>query len=395
MIPAIKFKLHRGRVGRAVVVIAGAMALTNVVPIDTAGAASVGAHHSFLGGPWELVVKMGLEGDGLRFPLTVPDESKPQKFDTVLPVKGTPIKVRLEQYVPDLTWETAAVEQPGGGIVARLSIKGKNLEQDIWLNPDDPARQSISSSIGGVAIKKLHNPNTAEALVRALTHPKAVGILSVWLEDSNQPFECVAKKAEPIAVPGSGYRLTVMEYMPHYSIDTKTKKVSNQSDKPLNPAVKLAISDGRATREQWLWAKFPSSPHEERPLPLRMRFTDFDLRRDDKGTYILAVASGTKPWLLLSKNGEKRAENAVIGRMYPFADKEYSFSVEKMMDGAVIRTEWKNNSERLLRPAIVATIQESGKSQQAVLELNQPLHHRTQSGVLVLLYRRKPAPPGE
>jgi hypothetical protein len=123
-----------------------------------------------------------------------------------------------------------------------------------------------------------------------------------------------------------------------------------------------------------------------------MRFTDFNLRSDDKGAYVLAVASGTGPWLLLSKNGGKRAENVVFGQSYPFADKEYSFSIEKIMDGAIIKTEWKNNSERLLCPAIVATIEESGASEQAVLELNKPLHHKTKSGMLVLLYRRSPAP---
>lgn len=387
----MELRSHRGCIGRVVAAIVAA-ALTNAVPMNPAWAGPAGPHHSFLGGPWELVVKMGLEGDGLRFPLAVSDESKPQKFDTVLPVTGTLIRVKLEQYVPDLGWQTVAVEQPGGGIVAKLAVKGKDLGQDIWLNPDDPARQSISSAVGGIAIKRLYNPDTAEALVRGLTHPKAVGIVSVWLEDGNRPFECVAKKAEPITIPGSGYKLTVLDYLPHYSIDTKTKKVFNQSDKPVNPAIKLAIRDGRKTSEQWLWAKFPSSPHEKTKLPLRMRFTDFNLRGDDKGTYILAVASGTKSWLLLSKNGEKRAENALLGQPYPFADKEYSFSIEKIMDGAIIKTEWKNNSERLLCPAIVATIEESGTSEQAVLELNKPLHHKTKSGVLVLLYRRRPAP---
>lgn len=390
----MKFKPDTGRTGSVVVVLAAVAALTNIVPIALARAGPAGPHHSFLGGPWELVVKMGLEGDGLRFPLTVPDESKPQKFDTVLPVMGTPIEVKLEQYVPDLAWQTVAVEQPGGGIVAKLAIKGKNLEQDIWLNPDDPARQSISSTIGGIAIKRFLNPDTAEALVRGLIHPKAVGILSGWLEDTNRPFECVVKKAEIITLPRSGYKLTVLEYMPHYSIDTETKKVFNQSEKPVNPAIKLAVNDGRRTSEQWLWAKFPSSPHEETKLPLRMRFTDFNLRGDDKGTYILAVASGTTPWLLLSKNGEKCAESVVLGRLYPFADKEYSFSIEKIMDGAIIKTEWKNNSERLFRPAIIATIEESSKSQQAVLELNKPFHYKTKSGTLVLLYRRRPAPAG-
>jgi hypothetical protein len=179
--------------------------------------------------------------------------------------------------------------------------------------------------------------------------------------------------------------------MPHYSIDTKTKKVVNRSEKPINPALKVAIDDGQRTFERWLWAKFPSSPHKETKLPLRMRFTDFDLS-DAKGKYILAAASRAKPWLLSSKNRRKRAEKAVLGRFYPFADKEYSFSIEKIMDEAIIKTEWKNNSERLLRPAIIATIEQNGTGRQTVLELNKPFHYKTKFGTLVLFYRRKPAP---
>ena len=370
----------------AVVAIVAVAALTN-----QGLAMPAGPHHWFLTGPWELVVKMGLEGEGLCFPLTVSDENKPHKFDTILPVTGTPMQVRLEKYVPDLKWETTAVKHRGGRIVAKLAIEGNGLEQEIWLSSGDPSRQSVSSSIGGVAIRQLHDRNTAEKLVRGLVHPRAVGILSVWPEDSNSPLEYVANLAETTTIPKSKYKLTVLEYMPHYSVDTGTKKVVNQSEKPINPAVKVAIDDGERTFEQWLWAKFPSSPHKDTKLPLRMRFTDFDLR-SAKGKHILVVAHGCEPWLLLSKKGKKRVEKAVLGRLYPFANEQYSFSIEKIMDGAIIKAEWNNNSENLLHPAIIAAVEQNGTGHQTVLELNRPFHHRTKFGTLVLLYRRRPEP---
>lgn len=387
----MKSKLCTRVVAITIAGIAATTALTNSAWIDRTWAMPAGPHHSFLAGPWELVVKMDLEGEGLRLPIRVSDENKPHKFSNILPVTGTPIKIRLEEYLPDLKWETTATKHRGGGIVAKLTIKGRNLEQVILLSSDEPGRQSISSSLGSVAIRKLNDPNTAETLVRELTHPRAFGILSVWPEDSNRPFEYVAKAKETITIPRTEYKLTVIEYMPHYSIDTKTKKVVNRSEKPINPAVKVAIDDGERTFERWLWAKFPSSPHKETKLPLRMRFTDFDLR-GTKSKYILVVASGTKPWLLSSNNRRKRAEKAVLGRFYPFADKEYSFSIEKIMDEAVIKTEWKNNSESLLHPAIIATIEQNGTGRQTVLELNKPFHYKTDFGMLVLLYRRSPTP---
>jgi hypothetical protein len=382
----IKSRLYSRVAAVAIVTIAAMVLLTNRV-----WAMSAGPHHRFLTGPWELVVRMGLEGEGLRFPVTVSDENKPQKLDTVLPVAGTPIKIWLETYIPDLKWETTAVKHPGGGVAAKLTIEGDGLDQEIWLSSGDLARQSISSSIGGVAIRKLHDPKTAEKLVRGLLGSKAVGILSVWPEDSNLPLEYVANLAETITIPKSKYKLTVLEYMPHYSVDTSTKKVVNQSERPINPAVKVAIDDGQRTSERWLWTKFPSTPHKETKLPLRMRFTDFDLR-GAKGKHILVVAPGYEPWLLLSEKGKRRVEKAVLGRFYPFTDEQYSFRIEKIMDGAIIKTEWKNRSENLLRPAIIAAVKQNGTAQQTVLELNKPFHLRTKFGTLVLLYRRRPEP---
>jgi hypothetical protein len=334
---------------------------------------------------------MSLEGEALRFPLTVSDETKPQKLDAALPISDTPIEIRLENYVPDLKWETNAVRYPGGEIAAKLSIDGSNLKQDIWLCSGDPAKQSISSRIGTVTIRRLHNAKSFEKLMRGLTHSKAVGILSVRSEDNSQPFECVAKIEETIRIPNTKYKVTILNYLPHYSIDTETKKVANQSEKPVNPAVKVVIDNGKKTYERWLWAKFPATPHQEEiKLPLRLRFTDFDLQQAT-GKYILAVASGTKPWLLVSKKGRKSAERAVPGRPYPFADRQYSFRIDKIIDGAIVKTDWTNGSERLLRPAVIATIKENGTSNQAVLELNKPIHHRLKSGMLVMLYRRTQA----
>lgn len=361
-----------------------------MIPSLQAMAMHADPHHSFLGGPWELVVKMGLGGDGLRFPITVSEESKPQKLHDVLPVLKSPIKIKLEHYIPDLAWETTAIPHPGGGIVAQLTIKGKNLEQSILLNPGDPARQSVTSRIGSIAIRKLYNSNSAEALVRKLVDRKAVGVLSIWSKENDQPFECIVKGKQKFTLPGSRYKINVAQYVPHYSIDTKTKKVSSLSDEPVNPAIRVILNDGKKTSERWLWAKFLSSPHEQEKLPFRMRFTDFNLQ-NTTGHYILVTAGREQVWILQSEKRRNRLEKAKSGRSYFFADKQYSFNIEKILDEAIIKTQWKNKSNRLLRPAIVTTIERDRTEQQTVLELNKPFHLKTKTGVLVLLYRRRPA----
>lgn len=357
---------------------------------EQSSTAPAGPHHSFLGGPWEIVVKMRLDDEGLRFPLTISDETKPQKLDVVLPIEGTPIEIRIEDYVPNLKWETNAVKYPGQEIAAKLLIEGTNLKQNIWLSSGDPARQSISSRIGSVTIKRLQDTKNAEKLMRGLAHPDAVGVLTFWTKQDKPPFECVAKISETVRVPGSSYKVDILKYLPHYSVDTETKKVVSQSQKPVNPAVKVAINDGKKTSEHWLWAKFPTTPHKDKELPLRMRFTDFDLG-GTSGKYILAVAGESKQWLISLNRSKKNIERALSGRSYPFADREFSFRIEKIVGGAIVKTDWVNGSEKLLHPAVITTIKENGTSNQVVLELDKPIHKKVKSGMLVMLYRRTQA----
>jgi hypothetical protein len=341
----------------------------------------------FFKGPWELAVQMGMEGQSFQFPIKVANEDKSEELDSVLPVMGTPIKIKLVRYLPDLKWETSAVKHVRGGTIAKVKVEGEKLEQEIWLNSEDPSRQSISASIGSVGIRKLHDSNTVEKLLREVIEPNTVGILSVWPEDSNsQPTEHAIHLGETLSVQNSKYKLGILEYVPNYSIDTKTKKVVSLSDKPVNPAVKISVDDGENSHEQWLWSKFPSTPHMQKKLPIRMRFSDFNTGGTD-GNYILTAALGSDPWLVFLKDGEPQIQKAELGRSYPFTNKSYSFIIEKVFDNSVIKVDWKNGSESLLGPAIVVNIEENGTKNEALLEFNKPYHQKSKFGTIVLLYR--------
>ncbi len=352
---------------------------------------------AMMAGPWEIVVQIsadGVEERGLSFPLSVSDDNKQEKLDAVLPIMGTPAEIHLVQYVPDLKWETSVVTHRGGGVVAELSVKGPNLNQQFWLNSDDPARQSMSSPVGGIALRRIHDAAALENLMRELTTTEAVGVLSIWVADSNQPAEYPARRGAKVAPANSGYEITILDYVPHYRIDTETKEVVSQSRNPLNPAIRVSVSDGHSAHDQWLWSKFPSSPHQGPELPFSMRFTDFDLG-DMKGWYIIAAAPQSQPWLLFSKDGAARAEKAILGQPYPFADKAYSFALDKLTHNAVIKSNWKNNTEDLLNPAIVASLKNTGADQEVVLQLNKPAHLKTRLGTMVLIYtRRSEGSPG-
>ena len=73
---------------------------------------------------------------------------------------------------------------------------------------------------------------------------------------------------------------------------------------------------------------------------------------------------------------------------FSFTNSEYGVVVNEVRCGARIKTVWHNRSDRLIRPALVATLRSQLIEQEVVLEFNKPYHYKTDSGTLVLVYRR-------
>jgi hypothetical protein len=111
-----------------------------------------------------------------------------------------------------------------------------------------------------------------------------------------------------------------------------------------------------------------------------------------EGNYVLVVSRGCRPRLLSPAEGKVRLQPAEPNKSYRFANKEYSFSIEEIIDHAVINTTWSNNSQQLLHPAFVAAVEGNGTGQEVVLELDKPAHQQTGLGTMVLLFRRQTAP---
>jgi hypothetical protein len=224
--------------------------------------------------------------------------------------------------------------------------------------------------------------------MRELTSRKSIGIVTIWNKNSDKPFEYVVNTGETLNLPISDYILKIVEYVPHFTVNTKTKEVTTKSNKPVNPAIKIKLDNGKDTYEQWLWSKFPSSPHMKENLPLRIQFTDFDIG-SAPGNYILIAENGSEPWLFYLKDGKTHAEPAKFKNEYPFGQNAYTFSIEQFSNSANIKNTWRKGSEELIAPAIIANIEENKISKQVVLEFDKPIHHRATSGTMVLLYRRE------
>ena len=357
--------------------------------------ASAGPHDSFLLGPWEILARVGLEGETLHFPLAVEDRDQAQTLTQHFPVEGGPMVVRMRQYVPDLTWETRAIPEAGGGCSVKVMVEGEGLNQQWWLASRDFDRMAISSRIGGIAIRELRDPSRAARNAKALSTLRVFGVIAVGDGESTPIQEYTVHKQSTVSLTGDLGSLAVVDYLPHYAMNTETKKVFTRSEEPTNPAVLLRLEQKGKTWERWFWSRFSASPHEQTssPFPVPIRFAHYDLGKKARDTSILIVAKGTDSWLLSQQGNKRKIQTLKRNQPYPFSDKRYQFKITDVTHGSVVRRVWQNNKNQLLRPAVVCTITTRGTEKEVVLEFNKPHHFKTQDGTLVLLFRRQ-APSG-
>jgi hypothetical protein len=347
-----------------------------------------GPHAQFLGGPYELLVKQGMQGAEMVFPVEIENQNAPSKLNKILPIMGSSAIIELEQFLPELVWEQYTEKSEDGGPVIKLRALGPGLEQEIWLCAEDKEKQSISSAIGGIAIKAVQSNADIVEIAAELTDSEAIGIMTVWHEKSDIPVTYVVSDGSEFSNKDASYKFKVLEYMPHYSVDTETRAITNASPEPKNPAVRIEFTQGDEPIEQWVFSRFRTHPHVPNKIPLRIEFTDFDLG-SQPGNYMIVVSSTGKPIMYFVRDGKKVAEEVKFQSPYPLAKEGYDFLIDEAFSDVVLKERWKNNREQLLNPALIASIDRDGQKEQVVLELNKPEHIRSGAETMVVLFRRK------
>lgn len=339
-------------------------------------------------GPWELTVSLGSQDSGIVFPVEVTDEDAQQTLSQSFPVLGSPIQVKVLQYCPDLKWKIIVAEDSNRGPVASITIAGKGAEQEIVLLADVPEKRAVTASIGGLAIRELHNTSSVPMLLEKMANEKAIGILTFWTDPNAPPQELVVKAGDSFRVPGTPYTADILAYMPHYSIDRETKEIKNYSDQPANPALKVRLSDEGITHEQWVWSNFDASPHAMSKFPIRVEFSDFDAGPSGN-RYFIVTAGESELWLTYTNTHGVQIEKAQMNRPYPFNSEEYTFKLDSFLPHGTQSKVWGNASDRLEHPALVVSVESDKGAKEAVVELNRPTHVKTAYGTLILNYRQK------
>jgi cytochrome c biogenesis protein ResB len=85
----------------------------------------------------------------------------------------------------------------------------------------------------------------------------------------------VSPQGEP-ATAGNTFRITVLRYIPDFTVNTQTREVSSRSSEPNNPAILVAVNGPDYHNHAWVFARFPDftmrTEGSDKPDPLQLRY---------------------------------------------------------------------------------------------------------------------------
>jgi len=199
----------------------------------------------------------------------------PSDLNAQLAVTQLAAPVKVTRYLPRARQVQAVEPATGdaGAPAVRVQIAGRKQAFERWLVAGDPLRNRLTSLIGTWRYMAVADGTERDALLaqfeNELTRDPQVLIAT---DDATPPIVLEAKPGASVEFAGGKQRVTVRAFMPHFGIDTATKEPANQSDKRINPAVRVEVTQNDRTESHWLFAKFPDfQAHGTEALPLQMR----------------------------------------------------------------------------------------------------------------------------
>ena len=119
---------------------------------------------------------------------------------------------------------------------------------------------------------------------------------------------------------------------------------------------------------------------------MKIEFNDLD-PGPGEDRHFLVKSRTSETWLYFVRGKEGKIEKAVPGKSYAFRNEAYSFVLNSVVAVGTLKKTWKNQSDTLENPALIASVEYDGTALEEVFEIDQPSHNKTPYGVMVALFR--------
>ncbi len=184
-------------------------------------------------------------------------------FDPPPALRQKDFRIEVLRYLPDAEpiTEVTPVSDARFPAAAQVAMTSPEGAYDEWVIGDHDAVLGTRR----VMLRVAATPRELEGLLAPASQPAGGRTLKVTYQ--GQTWEIPLRQALSGAVPigETGYRIHVLRYMPHAMVG-KDRKISNASNRPVNPAVEFEITGHDLTEHRVAFAKFPGFRHGDNQI---------------------------------------------------------------------------------------------------------------------------------
>lgn len=281
--------------------------------------------------------------------------------------------VETVRYFPDHAQEWEVTEDSGDSRTAALGLLSQQQEGIIWMFDD---RSGNFQADAPRDVKFFWEAARAE---KFLQDNRNAGVSSPHILSIGGK-EIAVEPGGTYSIPGTDQRLEVTRALADFVLDETSKKPTNRSDKPNNPAIEVLIKDAKdvALGTGWLFANYPDFHGMKNELS-RLKIT-YHYRTPESISSLRALIVGEREELWKLANGE------VLSRIKMEKGRPLPDPFEKLTLQALYPTVRRslrdvNRSNKTNNP--LAVVRLAGHAQSLSVTPREPLR-LSESKVLVL-----------
>ncbi|MBI5116930.1 cytochrome c biogenesis protein ResB [Candidatus Poribacteria bacterium] len=294
----------------------------------------------------------------------------------------------VKQFLPHATLAPSLTEGPEPTGIAAMSFRvkkdGSELEGFTASNVEHP--YLLDGGRVGIGYSEIASANEIDEQIRKVASlSKAKNQIEISLPGKGVKKDYPAEVGSRFKVEGTNYSLEVLRYVADFVRD-ETGTVFSRSDLPRNPAVHVRITSPSGSKEQWIFANYPTM-HATGELPFEIKFVRNELVGAIADYILVANPEGGKPILAHVRQG-KLASRKEISLGVPVNPEAtgYSIIVDKFFKNANMVRQMINRPEMSNRPAVELAVQLHGESHPIYLWEGEPADVNGYK----MLYRREP-----
>lgn len=304
--------------------------------------------------------------------------------------------VRLTRYLPQARREQRVhpVEEGKGNPAVELSIVGPTQSYRHWLVAGDMERNRLTSLIGtwrymSVADRSQRGDLLEQFRSELTRNPK----LRISRADGSATRKLDALPGGAHHLEDLGCTVRVVEFLPHFAMNETTSKPANQSDKRLNPAVRVEIEVGGRKELRWVFAKFPDfKMREGETLPF---LVTLDCPTETQSTipdFVLVTVNRRAHEVWVRHRGKVESKPLVLDEKTKVGTSQYTFHLAGFVASGRLVEEYVPNEGRGGSPALrLETTDASGKLTAFWLALNQQRVVSTAAGSMTVVFGSRQA----